>query len=224
MAMPLTCEASALTSLGPLEIPDLAMGPCHSIASIIEACIVSPSPSAVTFARVSAFVLGDQPLEVEFEVVGTFSGPRALEFAARSNFIRAQLTVVVETAGWRHTRTLHCGLVPVRPSDIGWIARALIHPASWVGAASVTVTSFSLAGRPLPCARLPSTLRVGYNHAPAPAGAVFAAAQAGDAAALQFALKSGASTEEADEVLGEHEWLRTRNLAVRPFPCALRIP
>ena len=68
---------------------------------------------------------------------------------------------------------------------------------------SVTVVSLSLAGRPLPCDCLPATLQVGYNHAPAPAGAVFAAAMAGDVPALQAALDAGGSTEEAGEVCGD---------------------
>ena len=38
------------------------------------------------------------------------------------------------------------------------------------------------------------------NHAPAPEGAVLAAAEAGDVPALQAALDAGGSTEEADEV------------------------
>ena len=46
-------------------------------------------------------------------------------------------------------------------------------------------------------------MRVGYNHAVAPAGAVHAAAMAGDMPALQVALIAGGSTEEADaEVRG----------------------
>ena len=38
------------------------------------------------------------------------------------------------------------------------------------------------------------------NHSPAPEGAVFAAAWAGNVASLQAALDAGGSTEEADEV------------------------
>ena len=39
-----------------------------------------------------------------------------------------------------------------------------------------------------------------YNHTPAPEGAVFAAAKAGDVLALKAALDAGGSTEEADKV------------------------
>lgn len=58
----------------------------------------------------------------------------------------------------------------------------------------------TIAGRPLPCDRLPATLRVGYNHAPAPVGALFRAAKTGDVAALRVALDAGGSTEEANTV------------------------
>ena len=93
--------------------------------------------------------------------------------------------------------------VKARLSGGGWTARALASPSAWADAVSVTVVSLSLAGRPLPCDCLPATLQVGYNHAPAPAGAVFAAAMAGDVPALQAALDAGGSTEEAGEVCGD---------------------
>ena len=67
--------------------------------------------------------------------------------------------------------------------------------------------SLSLVGRPLPCDCLPATLRVGYNHAPAPMGAVYGAAKAGEVPALQATLDAGGSTEEAEEVCWErHAW------------------
>jgi len=90
--------------------------------------------------------------------------------------------------------------VTTRPSGGGWIIRALVRLSAWAEAASVTVFSLSLAGQPLPCDSLPATLRVGYNHAPAPAGAVLVAARGGDVPALQTALDAGGSTEEATEV------------------------
>lgn len=90
--------------------------------------------------------------------------------------------------------------VTARPSCGGSILRVLVRPAAWADASSVTVVSLSLAGLPHPCEFLPATLRVGYNHALAPAGAVLEASKAGDVPALQAALDAGGSTEEADEV------------------------
>ena len=92
--------------------------------------------------------------------------------------------------------------IVARASDGDLIVRALMRPAAWALAKSVTLVSLSLAGRPLPSDCLPATLQVGYNHAPAPEGAVYEAAWAGDVAALQAALDAGGSTEEADTVRG----------------------
>ena len=79
----------------------------------------------------------------------------------------------------------------------------MLLPGPWkADAASLTVVSLSLAGRLLPSDCLPATLPVGYNHAPAPAGAVLEAAMAGDVPALHAALEAGGSTEEACEVRG----------------------
>ena len=79
----------------------------------------------------------------------------------------------------------------------------MLLPGPWkADAASITVVSLSLAGRPLFCDCLPATMRVGYNHSRAPAGAVFAAAGAGDVPALWAAIEAGGSTEEADRVCG----------------------
>lgn len=88
----------------------------------------------------------------------------------------------------------------VHPSEAGLIARALIRPAAWADASTVTIVSLSLGVRPIPLFCPPVSLRVGYNHAPASEGEVLAASQAGNVAALQAALDSGGSTEEASDV------------------------
>jgi len=95
---------------------------------------------------------------------------------------------------------IHHAALSVQPILGGWIARALILPATWADETFVAVSSISLAGRPLPGDSLPATLFIGYNHVPAPSGAVFNAALAGDVVALQAALDAGGSTEETNEV------------------------
>lgn len=90
----------------------------------------------------------------------------------------------------------------VHPGNGGWIARALIPPSTWANAVSVTVVALSLAGQPLPCKYLPLFLHVGYNHTPAPEGAVLVAGKAGNVPALQAALEARGSTEEANDVRG----------------------
>lgn len=149
-------------------------------------------------SRLPPFVLAERPLEVMLACVGTHPSTRDLVAVARSLSAHACIFVSVKT----HEHGLTSALVPVsvRSSDGGWIARALIRPTFWTGAVSVTVVSLSVAGRPLAGDCLPATLRVGYNHAPAPAGAVLRFAGVGNLPALQTALDCGGSTEEADEV------------------------
>lgn len=117
---------------------------------------------------------------------------------ARSIALHANLSIVIEASGVLQT-SLEVP-VSVHRSDKGWAVRALVCPATWADAKSVAVVGLSFAGRPLPCASIPAILRVGYNHAYAPAGAVLAAAKVGDVPALHTALDDGGSTEETNEV------------------------
>lgn len=110
----------------------------------------------------------------------------------------ARLTIDIELPD--KTRKKFSLYGSARSSDSGCIFRALAHPALWADAASVALQSLTVAGRPLTSDRLPAALPVGYNHIPAPEGAVYAAANAGDMPALQAALDDGGSTEEADIV------------------------
>ena len=193
----LTDMAFALP-LAPLEIPALGMEPYVSTTSAVEARLVSPTASALALIRVPALVHADRPLDIELATVGLGVDSSVAESVASWISAHSHLQISVDVPG-------QCGgeivvYVTARPSVSGWTARALIRPASWADAASITVSSLSLAGRLLPCECLPATLRVGYNHAPAPAGAVFAAAYAGNILALQATVDAGGSTGEADEV------------------------
>ena len=142
----------------------------------------------------------DRPLEIELAAVGLRVGADAAESVASWISAHALLRISVEEP--EQPRAEVSLRVKARPSGFGWIICALVCPASWADAASVTVVSLSLAGRPLACDFLPATFAVGYNHAPAHAAVVFEATQAGDVRALQAALDAGGSTEEADDVRG----------------------
>ena len=195
--MSLTREAAsfaALAPLGPVEVPDVNMEPADATPSIIGASLVSPSAIAVSFSRVPALAKIDQPLEFGTVCIGPRPGARAAASLARRISSHAVISCISEEGGHSHA------YLSVRPSDDGWIARALIRPSAWAGAASVSIVSLGLAGQPLPCDYLPATIRVGYNHDPAPAGAVLTAAMTGHVNALQAALDAGGSTEEADKV------------------------
>ena len=140
----------------------------------------------------------DRPFEIDFSTVELGAG--AAGSVARLITSHARLEVLKVTG---KSRTPYSFPLTAHSRDGNVIARALIYPASWTDADSVIVTSLTLAGQAVSCDFLPAVLRVGYNHAPAHAGAVSAAAKAGDVRALQAALDAGGSTEEADEVRGE---------------------
>ena len=186
--------------LDPLEIPALGMEPYDSVTSAVEARLVSPSASALALTRVPVRVHSNRPFEVELAANELGVGAGAAESFA--SWISAHALLQISIDKPEQPQREVSLRVKARPSGGGWTIRALVRPAAWADAASVTVVSLSLAGRPLMSDLLPATLRVGYNYAPAPAGVVFAAAKACDVAALQAALDAGGSTEEADVVRG----------------------
>ena len=176
------------------------MGEYDSATSVIEARLVSPYASSFAMTAVPARVHADLPLELELAAVGLVAGNGAAVSTASWISAHACLAIAVAVPGQPRVEVSFA--VSARPSGGGWILRALVCPAAWADAVSVTVVSLSLAGRPLLCDCLPATLRVGYNHAPAPVGAVLKAAQAGNVRSLQAALDAGRSAEEAGEVRG----------------------
>ena len=178
----------------------MSMGPSSSPTFTIETRLISPSASDFSLSSVPTRVCADRPLELELAAVGLGVGAGTAESVASWISAHAILQTSVEVPGQpRGDLSL---LIKARPSgSIGfWLARALVRPSAWANATSVSVVSLSLAGESLPCDCLPATLQVGYNHAPAITGAVFAAVLAGDVLALQAALDSNGSTEESDEV------------------------
>ena len=185
-------------SAGSLEIPALELVPCTF--ATIEACLVSPAASAVIVSRVPHHVYADRPIDIELANVSCFTGTGAASETSVARWLSAnsRVAIVIEVPG-KPQREVPV-LVKSRSFGDNWIARVLVRPAYWADASSVTIHSLLLAGRPLPCNCLPAILRVGYNHSPAPEGAVLLAAEAGDVAALQAALDAGGSTEETDEV------------------------
>ena len=190
--------------IGPLEICNIAMEPIESPTSAIEMRHVSPSAFALALpvGRIPPRVHSDRPLEIELDSVSLGTCASVADSVARFISAHARLEIAIDVPG--RLRATYDVPLTVRPSGKGWTARALLHPSSWTDVAStdVIVIAFTLMGRSLLSDCLPATLHVGYNHASAPQGAVYAAAQAGDVRALQAALDAGGSTEEADYVSG----------------------
>ena len=183
---------------GPLEVPDLVLEPCHSRTSTIDALVASPSVNALVLSRIPSAVPIHRPLEMIISALGTHPGNSAAASLAHCISSRIYLTVTVQLRN--KSRVAFSVPAAVRPARDSWVARALKHPMYWADAESITITSCTLAGRPLLGDLLPATIQVGFNHASARAGAVHAAAKSGDVSALQAALTAGGSTEEADVV------------------------
>ena len=192
--------ASGLASSIPAEACEIPVLNLRPFPSPTEARLVSPSARDVVVSRVPRLVHADQSLELELAAAGLGADAGAAVTIASWISAHALLQIAVDIPGQAREEVS----VPVkaRPSGGGCIIRALVRPSAWTDAASVTVVSLLLAGRPLPCESLPVPLLVGYNHTPAPEGAVVKAAKAGDVTALWAAIEAGGSTEEADEVCG----------------------
>ena len=194
--------------VGVLEIPLFYLAPCESPACVIASTLVVPSGSAFALTRVPPVVFHDRPLDIEFIGTYIYDEPTAV-LVSRFVSLHTRLLIVVDTYG--QASAPHSVPVSIHLSDSGWVIRALIRPALWADADSVTVAALSVGGRPLPSDFLPETLRIGYNHAPAPPGVVHSAAQAGNARALQAALNAGRSTEETDQEVSRERVAELRN-------------
>jgi len=195
MATDFVARALAFSSnVSPLETPELYMEPCPNPATAIEACTVMLSAKALVLRRVPPRVHNGRPLDVEISMSGPYPSEATAAALARWLSVHARLSLIIHV----RERPTTCVSAPVSTRAIrgGLIARALIHPVWWVDATFVSVRSLTLAGQPLFFGGLPTAVYVGYNHAPAPEGAVYQAALLGDVPALQAALDAGGSTEE----------------------------
>ena len=180
---------------GPLSGAGMVLARCPT--TVTEALLISPSTLHTVCARMPHRVSTRRPLEIKLAAAGDL---RAASSVARCISSHVGIKLVIDPPGQSGGSVSGSVHVSARPLGGYWVARVLMHPAAWADADTVTLVSMTLAGRPMPCAGLPATLRVGYNHAPAAAGAVLAATMAADVRALKAALNAGASTEEADEV------------------------
>lgn len=183
------------------------MEPTILSLSVIEVRLVSrPALAcvALTSVTVPPRAHSDLPLEIAIEFSSSRPDAAAAAYVARRIAARGLVSLVVEETGVPRARVVVS--LSVRPSDRGWVARALIDPASWAGATSVTVEPFSVAGRRLPSDCLPATVQVGYNRTSVLLSkAVRRYASGGSLLAeLKAALTAGGLTDDVDEVRGEN--------------------
>ena len=197
--MALTRAAASLATTLPVRPVDGAFVIEHSRSSVypIDACLVARD-SLPACTLVPHVVCIDRPLEFALAAVEPWPDARSAESFALNTSIHSRISLSIEKA--RGPSISLNAPVLVRLADGILVARALTHPSSWTDATGVILTSFKVLGSLLPCGTLPVTLRIGHNHALAPAAAVHDASSDGDVPALMAALGAGGSTEEADMV------------------------
>jgi hypothetical protein len=83
----------------------------------------------------------------------------------------------------------------------------------------VILRRVNVAGCDVPLDKATVRVIVGFNHTPAPAGRVYAAAEAGDIPALTRALDDGCSTQETDDEV--RNVCRPHSLEILAFLAAL---
>jgi hypothetical protein len=91
-------------------------------------------------------------------------------------------------------------VAPATTTSHGCISVVVPIPENTAEGSQFVLRRVSVAGYDVALGEAPVRVIVGFNHEPAPAGRVYAAAQAGDIPALTQALDDGCSTQEADGV------------------------
>lgn len=197
-ALPFASEVAALVSnlpVGPREIVEMRLDNCQYSEGVIGARLETPSAQNIYLYSVQPFA-SKLPIEIVFSAGDSFVTSH--EAACVSRCIDTHVILIVNVVS-SMSLVCHSVQVSARPSGNIWIARALLHPASWADAVSVTVVSISFATSMLPCECLPAHLPM-YRCVLAPPGKVYVAARRGDVVAIKDALYTGGSTEEADSV------------------------
>lgn len=198
---------------GPLETSWLGLS--FDLSAPTGVRLSATSPRDLRFCLLTRILLNNRPLALDCTTADVVSGARVSTLASvLSRCLSAHLRIQIINGSGEVSVP-----VAVEAVSTGLTVRALAHPSIWSGESSITVCSLTLAGRPLPCPDLPATLRTTFSHVPAPAGAVWRAADAGDVPALEAALAAGDSTEEADWVCAAYSLeCRRSNLCPLPRP------
>ena len=224
VAFPVAALADTLP-LCPVEVAELGFTERDAYSPLglqLSALSLSSAANQVALHRLPFYLLPNRPLEFELQAADSFPGTVHAACIAQSLSIQARVTIRIH--GGARDQAVISTPISVRQTATCWVARALLHPSSWAGARSVVLDSLTLGGQPIVSQHLPATLRISFNHAPAPMGAVYAAANAGDVASLESALAAGASTEEKDGVREEEaeytcELCSLRSTTPYPLPC-----
>lgn len=199
--------------LCPVEVAELEFAERDKYSPLglqLSALSLSSAANQVALRRLPFNLSPNHPLEFELAAAERCLGTGDAACIAKSMSIQARIMIHIH--GGASDQVVFSAALSVRPTAACWTARALLHPSSWAGARSLVLDSLTLGGQPLLSRGLPATIRISFNHAPAPMGAVYTAANAGDVAALESALAAGCSTEEKDGVSEEAAELTLRAL------------
>jgi hypothetical protein len=102
----------------------------------------------------------------------------------------------------REASSQHLSVMYEPSVPLGGVLVRIPVPFSTPDTSCITILRVSVAGCDVALCESPLQVRVGFNHAPAPEGRVWAAAHRGDVPILMRLLEGGASTEETDGVSG----------------------
>jgi hypothetical protein len=208
--------------IAPVEPPDLALSRIDEtgLGSISAATcpptscfLIAPLKMRVHPGRVATFVLALRAGSVcgaDTAVLATLTSTAVVDVVLESPGVnetgqlsgrkRARESTKAATASASLAQLL---AVTYEPSVThGGVLLNVSVPASVTEGSRVVISRVSVVGCDVALGEAPLEVIVGFNHAPAPAGPVYAAAVVGDAPALMRLLDGGASTEEKDAVSG----------------------
>ena len=189
----------------PVEPAKLALVPavrgCSTPIGIRVCAPPAPTAADVILCRPPRRALPHHALEflVNPRAGLTFEGPEEAEAFAR--FVACYLRISATTSSGMHG--FPCAIPQSRiiiTARLRGVVHVAIAPSCFKHAQSVTIDALTLPNGSIESSvQLPVSVTVGACHALTPAGRVYAAAEAGDAKKLVYALCDGGSTEEEAE-------------------------
>ena len=160
--------------------------------------VSAPSTPGASSVDVSARTLTGQAAVFKLTPHGSSSCPNdSCVLAALASVIVATDSLHIACVGGASAVDLPVGIEVSVELDCVFLIVAV--PADTPDGSVVLIKDVGVAGCAVVLNEMSSRVTIGFNHAPAPEGAVFAAAAAGDESGLEVALFDGGSTEECED-------------------------
>jgi hypothetical protein len=199
--LPISVTENDVCDLNPADSLDSLENDTTSVPLSVAACDIAVTPA-------TARVQSGQPAIFHVGLNGsTPLHERVIESLASSAVVHVSLHVHVDgveivtrvPADIEASVEFNCALVIVAV------------PTGTPNGSLVTINCAWVAGSAVVLSTLSSSVVIGFNHAPAPAGAMLEAAKAGDLSGVRTALDNGESTAQKDMVsAGDGELVRAR--------------